>query len=134
MDKQHIKMTLENIVKDILEEDESFPIDSSKSLIDNYNLDSLDLLDLAFNIEAEFGVKIGANELSGNSRTTLSEDEMIDENGYITECALEELRRNIPEIPPENIRYGLRQNEIPRLLNIDVFTRIVQDKLKDTGK
>ncbi|MCK5683101.1 hypothetical protein KAJ27_03235, partial [bacterium] len=79
--------------------------------------------------EEEFGTKIGGNELSANTSNTLKEDDMTDENGNISNLALAELKKNIPEIPPEKIKYGLRQNDIPRLLNIDVFTRLVFDKL-----
>ncbi len=126
--KEDIKLKLIDIVKDILE-DEELELDTTKSLIDDYDLDSLDLLDLTFNIEEEFGTKIGGNELSANTSNTLKEDDMTDENGNISNLALAELKKNIPEIPPEKIKYGLRQNDIPRLLNIDVFTRLVFDKL-----
>ena len=126
--REEIQKRLIELVKEILE-DESIEIDPGKSLIGDYGLDSLDLLDFSFNIEEIFNVKIGKDELSGRGRSTLKKEEMLDENGCTSEKALEELRRNVPEIPPEKFRYGMKQGDIPRLLNVAVFTRFVYDKL-----
>lgn len=124
-DKQSIEAELIRIIQSILEDD-TIAIDPEKSLMRVYGLDSLDLLDFAFNIEERYGVKIGATELKG--RTRMPADEMFDEDGNISLRAIEELKRNIPEIPAEEIAYGLRPEDIPTLLNIRVFTRIVYER------
>ncbi len=126
-DKKTIEKKLIKLIKIILE-DETIDIDPEKSLVLDYGLDSLDLLDFSFSIEEIFGVRIGANELRGRAKGTMSEDEMFDENGNISQKALKALRNNIPEVDPDKLYYGLRQEDIPKLLNIKVFTRIVFDK------
>jgi len=126
-DKKNIEERLKKLIQIILE-DETMDIDPEKSLILDYGLDSLDLLDFSFSIEEIFGVKIGANELRGRARGTTTEEEMFDENGYISQKALKALRDNIPEVDPGKLSHGLRQEDIPKLLNIKVFTRIVFDK------
>jgi acyl carrier protein len=127
-DKTAIQNRLIELIKEVMEND-SIDIDPMKSLIDDYGIDSLDLLDFSFNIEEIYNVKIGKDELAGRAKHNLSKDEMIDENGCISERALEELQRCIPEIPSDKIVRGLKQSDIPRLLNIAVFTRIVYNKL-----
>lgn len=127
-DKTAIQNRLIELIKEVMEND-SIDIDPMKSLIDDYGIDSLDLLDFSFNIEEIYNVKIGKDELAGRAKHNLSKDEMIDENGCISERALEELQRRIPEIPRDKIVRGLKQSDIPRLLNIAVFTRIVYNKL-----
>lgn len=109
-------------------EDETIDIDPEKSLMLDYGLDSLDLLDFSFNIEEIFEVKIGANELRGRAKGTMPEEDMFDEDGYISQKALTALKDNIPEVDPGKLSQGLRQEDIPKLLNIKVFTRIVFDK------
>ena len=127
--RTEIREKLISLVKEIMQDD-AIEIDTSKSLFEEYSLDSLDLLDLSFNIEELFGVKIGANELRGQAKDRMKEDDMIDENGYITQKALDGLKAHIPEIPAERFNYGLRQEDIPRLLNIDIFIRMIFDKIQ----
>lgn len=129
-DKQAIEKKLINIIREILQNDTA-EIDPEKSLMMDYGLDSLDLLDFSFNIEEIFGVEIGPDELRGKANAKISKEEMVDENGNISLKALAELKKNIPEIPAEEIEYGLRPEDIPSLLNIRVFARIVIEKLNE---
>ena len=47
-------------------------IDSDKSLIDHYGVDSVSLLELVVGIEEEFGVKVGDEEFSVDHFQTVS--------------------------------------------------------------
>jgi len=130
MEITEIREKLIEILCRVLAEDSaSFKVDTSKSLIEDFGLDSLDLLDFAFNIEVDFDVKIGPNELSLRAKDRIDQSNILDEDGFLTELALDELRSSVPEIPAHMFRSGLRQTDIPRLLNIDVFARLVHDKL-----
>ncbi|PKK91871.1 MAG: hypothetical protein CVV64_00130 [Candidatus Wallbacteria bacterium HGW-Wallbacteria-1] len=133
MDRElgEIKNRLVQILGQILaDESDDFTVDTSRSLVEEYGLDSLDLLDFSFNIEVEYDVKIGPNELSLKAKDRISQDQVLDEDGYLTQMALDELKASVPEIPSEMFRHGLRQGDVPRLLNIDVFARLVHEKLK----
>ena len=128
VDKNIIETELIKIIREILK-DAAAEIDPEKSLMTQYGLDSLDLLDFSFNIEEKFGVQIGPEELRGRADSRISKDEMFDENGNISNTALAELKKNIPELPAESFVYGMRPEDIPTLLNIRVFVRIVLEKL-----
>ncbi len=127
IDKATIEKELIRLVKKVLEDD-AIEIDPARSLVFDYGLDSLDLLDFAFNIEERFDVKIGANELRGRAKEEMTEDVLFDEDGNLSSKALEALKNNIPEIPADKFVRGLRQEDIPTLLNINVFTRLVYEK------
>lgn len=130
MDKTEIQNRLIELVKEILEDDK-IKIDPDKSLIEDYGLDSLDLLDFSFNIEEIFDVKIGKDELSGRGKTKMTKEDMLDEDGCISEAALEELKKSIPEISSAKIVKGIKPGDIPRLLNVAVFTRLIFEKLAE---
>ncbi len=129
MDKPEIEEKLIGIVREILGDDR-MAINPEKSLMVEYGLDSLDLIDFSFTAEEMFHVKIGADELKGRAKDRMTEEEMLDEKGNLSPTALQALKESIPEIPPENFRYGLRQEDIPTLLNIRVFTRIVLEQMQ----
>jgi acyl carrier protein len=128
--REFVKDELIRLVRDIARNNQT-TIETQKSLFFEYGFDSLDLLDFTFNIEEIFGVKIGSSELRGKAKETMKEDDFFDDQGNISPLALEELKRNIPEIPPEKIAYGLRPEDIPKLLNIDLFIRLVWEKLTE---
>ncbi len=126
--KEEIEKKVIEVILDIIGEPD-LEIDTELSLFLEYGMDSLDLLDFTFNIDEIFGVTIGSNELRGRAKDKFKDKDIIDEEGNICELALEELKKNIPEIPEEKIKYGLRQEDIPKLLNVDVFVRIISEKL-----
>lgn len=130
LDRTSISERLKDLIREITRNQE-MELNSQKSLMMDYGLDSLDLLDFSFCIEESFGVKIGANELRGKAKEKMKEEDFLDYHGNISQKALDELKKSIPEIPTEHFTYGLRQEDIPKLLNIDVFVRIIFEKLQE---
>ena len=124
-----VRRRLIALAREIIE-DETIAIDATLSLVREYGMDSLDLLDFSFNIEEVFGIRIGADELRGRAKGMMREEDMIDEDGCLSREALAIMQAQIPEIPPEMFVYGLRQEDIPGLLNINVFVRMVREKLR----
>ena len=128
MTKEEIQKDLVEIIEEIL--GESKPESNENTLlIEELGFDSLDLLDMTFHIEEKFGVKIGSNELSGRAKGKYKQSELVDEKGFLTELSLTELKNSIPEIPSEKLVHGLRENDIPKLLTIGVFVRLIEEKL-----
>lgn len=133
MKPDNIQEELVGIIKEVLE-DEDIEINPNDSLIRDLGMDSLDLLDLTFGIESKFRVSIGPKEISGSLADKYDEDEMIDEQGYLTELAVDELRKALPEVPVEKIKLPLRPNDIPYFLTVRIFARLVTDKLRLKNK
>ncbi len=126
--KEKIGEKLVILIQEIIE-DKSVTIDQSSSLIDDYGLDSIDLLDLTFNIEQIFAVKIGNDAIRGDIEGHLSTNDVIDRTGVLSVNAIEIIKDNNPEIPSDTVFEGFAPEDIPRLLNIKLLSRIILDKM-----
>lgn len=103
------------------------------NLMEDLGAESLDLLDLSFLVEEEFGITIEADEFERQARQRMPDGE-YDRDGILTDEALEELKRALPEVPPEKFAPGLRKIEVPVVLNVAVFVHLIQRKLSETGQ
>jgi hypothetical protein len=90
-------------------------------------------LDLSFLIEEEFEIRIEADEFERQARQQTPEG-VYDREGILTEEALDELRKALPEVPPEKFTPGMKKIDVPRLLNVAVFVHLIQRKLKETSR
>jgi acyl carrier protein len=100
------------------------------SLVDDLGAESLDLLDLSFLIEEAFGVSILADEFERQAKAR-APGMVYERDGLLTEEALGELRRALPEVPPEKLQPGLARVALPRVLTVAVFVHVIQRKLSD---
>jgi acyl carrier protein len=102
-------------------------------LVEDLGAESLDLLDLTFLIEEQFGVELGADEFERQARARLSGG-VYERNGLLTEEAIEQLRVAMPEVPPEKLRPGLAKVALPQVLNVAVFVHLIERKLAEKEK
>ncbi len=99
-------------------------------LIDDLGAESLDLLDLSFLIEETFGITIEADEFERRAKDQMP-DAVYEENGFLTEEALEKLRGALPEVPAEKLQQPLAKITLPSVLNVAVFVHLIQRKLAE---
>ena len=97
-------------------------------LMEDLGAESIDLLDLSFLIEEAFGVTLEADEFERHATDRLG-GRPYEREGVLTEEALGELRKALPEVPPEKFRPGLRKIELPSVLTVAVFVHLIQRKL-----
>jgi len=97
-------------------------------LMEDLGAESLDLLDLTFLIEERFGITIEANEFERRARACIP-DGVYERDGFLTDAALAELRRALPEVSAARLVSGLRKGELPALLPVSVFVRLIETKL-----
>ena len=98
------------------------------NLMEDLGAESIDLLDLSFLIEETFGVTIEADEFERQASQRIPGGQ-YERDGYLTPEAIEELKKALPEVPPEKLHTGLRKIELPSVLNVAVFVHIIQRKL-----
>ena len=101
------------------------------SLIDDLGAESLDFLDLLFRLETDYGVKIPRDGVRVAAQDGLSEG--FEQNGILTDQALDRLRVLMPEVPPARFAPGLRTHQIPNLFTAETFVRLVAWRLAETG-
>ena len=103
-------------------------IQMNSVLVADLGAESIDLLDLSFRIEERFKVTIEANEIEREARKRLPSGE-YEKDGYLTEEALAEIRKAVPELDQAKIVKGLRKTDLPSLLNVAFFVKLVARKL-----
>jgi acyl carrier protein len=96
------------------------------SLMDDLGAESLDFLDIVFELERGFGIQITRGEMERAARGDMSEDEFAP-SGVISPAGLERLRELMPEAA-DKIKPGLRPVQILSLFSVQTFANIVLAK------
>jgi acyl carrier protein len=127
-------MTIENIypkvreiIADVLVIDES-DISLKSRLIADLGAESIDFLDLVFQIEKEYSIKIPRGQLEKNARGDLTEEE-FEKNGVLTPKGLNALKAYLSEVPAEYFKDNMKNNEIPMLFTVETFCKLIANAL-----
>ena len=108
-------------------------IEMESGLMMDLGAESIDLLDFSFLIEEEFSIAIDADEFERQAKERISEG-VYDNDGLLTDEALAELRKALPEVSAEYLKPGLKKIELPSVLNVAVFVHIIQRKLAEKSQ
>lgn len=123
MDVQSVYPQVASIIADVLVVDES-EVELNKRLIDDLGAESIDFLDLIFQLEKTFSVKIPRGQIEKDVRGDLSNAE-FEQNGVITDKGIEALKSYLSEIPAENFKSGMKVNDIPMLYTVETMCKLV---------
>jgi acyl carrier protein len=94
------------------------------SLMDEYEAESIDFLDIVFRLERTFKVKIPRGKIVEDARGDLDESE-FEQKGYLTDLGLRTLRAHMTEVPPERITEPMKVADVPRLFTTETFCKVV---------
>ena len=112
---------------------EGSEINLGDTLINELGLDSIDLIDLLYQLEQTFSISITVGEIESMAREeTGSEPFEIDT--VITHAGIESLKKLMPEVPGENFKQGITVQEIPFLFNVHSICNLIERKLKKKSK
>ena len=92
-----------------LDEDE---VEFDMTIIDDLDAESLDLLDITFQLERSFDISIPRGGIQKTAQEG-AENDGLNPDGTLTENALARLSEAMPEVPKENFAIGLKPNDIP---------------------
>ena len=103
-------------------------------LFDDLGAESLDLLDIVFRLEKEFGIKIPrggiqADALSAEGENLKEEDLVVD--GVLTPLGIEKLKKAMPEVDPSRITEGFRADDIPTIFTVQTFVNITKKLVEE---
>ena len=123
MNVESVYPKVREIVADVLviDEDEVTP---NSRLIADLGAESIDFLDLVFQLEKEFKIKIPRGQLEKNARGDLAEDE-FEKGGTLTAQGLVALQNYLSEIPADQFKANMKVNEIPVLFTVETFCKLV---------
>ncbi|MFI4918554.1 MAG: acyl carrier protein [Legionellales bacterium] len=105
----------------VIEEED---ISLNSRLITDLGAESIDFLDLVFQLEKEFKIKIPRGQLEKNARGALAEDE-FEKGGTLTPQGLEALKNYLCEVPAEQFKANMKINEIPMLFTVETFCKLI---------
>ena len=120
-------------VADVLLIQDLGSVELKSSLVGDLGADSLDFLDLVFQLEEKFGIKISRTEVNLFQSLELPEEE-AHHDGVLTERAIARLAALMPEVDPAVFRPGLTVATVPRLLTVETFVNIVSRKLEEKSR
>lgn len=129
MNVESVYPKVQEIIADVLVIDEE-EISKNSRLIADLGAESIDFLDLVFQLEKEFGIKIPRGQLEKNARGELSEDE-FEKGGVLTPKGMLALKNYLSEVPAEHFKANLKLNEIPMLFTVETFCKLVVSALHD---
>ena len=123
MNVESVFPKVREIIADVLVIDEE-TITLPSRLITDLGAESIDFLDLVFQLEKEFGIKIPRGQLEKNARGHLTEDE-FEKGGVLTANGLVALKSYLSEVPSEYFKANMKINEIPMLFTVETFCKLI---------
>lgn len=127
MNVESVYPKVREIIADVLVIDED-EINLQSRLISDLGAESIDFLDLVFQLEKEFSIKIPRGQLEKNARGDLA-DEEFEKGGVLTEQGMQALKNYLVEVPAEYFKPNLKVNEIPMLFTVETFCKLVVNAL-----
>lgn len=123
MNVESVYPRIREIIADVLVIDEE-EISLDSRLIAELGAESIDFLDLVFQLEKEFNIKIPRGQLEKNARGHLAEDE-FEKGGVLTPKGMQALKNYLSEVPEQHFKANLKVNEIPMLFTVKTFCKLV---------
>lgn len=117
------------IIADVLVIDED-DVSMQSRLIADLGAESIDFLDLVFQLEKEFEIKIPRGQLEKNARGDLAEDE-FEKGGVLTPEGMAALKNYLSEVPAEYFKENMKVNEIPMLFTVETFCKLIVAALNE---
>ncbi|HOX45434.1 MAG TPA: acyl carrier protein [Myxococcota bacterium] len=96
-------------------------------LMDDLGAESLDLVELMYLLEQEFGLRLSREDMSLSAQLGIPEEE-IHKDEVLTERALVALREHFPHAR-DFLKPGLTRRHLAQLLTVEEIARGVQKKL-----
>lgn len=123
MNVESVYPKVRTIIADVLVLDEA-EVTLNSRLIGDLGAESIDFLDLVFQLEKEFEIKIPRGQLEKNARGELSEEE-FEQNGVLTAAGMQALRNYLSEVPADYFKENMKLNEIPALFTVETFCKLI---------
>jgi acyl carrier protein len=106
-----------------VDEDEVVP---GATIFSDLGAESIDMLDIGFQLEQAFGFKIGQGEMFPEGVTT---DPEFVQDGKVTARGLEMLRQRAPHIDVAVLEADPRIEKVREIFTVDALVTFVQNKL-----
>tara|TARA_Y100000991_G_scaffold103396_1_gene77868 strand:+ start:270 stop:668 length:399 start_codon:yes stop_codon:yes gene_type:complete len=105
-------------------------ISMNDTLFDKLEIDSIDLVDILFEIETLYDIELKISDIEVKAKKELGDVE-YEIDGVITQEGLNSLKVHMNEVDPEKFKNGLTINELIQLFTVHSLCKLVSLKLDD---
>jgi acyl carrier protein len=119
-------------VQEVINQSSGLPLSEihpNSTLFDELAIDSIDMVDILFNLERKYDIELKISEIEQYSKEELG-DEPFEIDQVITEKGLEVLRKRMPEIASDKLTPGITIHDIIRLITVQSLANMVAVQLK----
>ena len=125
MSREDIFTKVRGILTEALGVDDE-EVTPESSLRGDLGAESIDFLDIQFQLEKAFGFKIAQGEMFPES---VLQDERFVQEGRVTDAGMEELRKRMPFADFTKFDSDRSVESVPSVVTVDSIVRYVQGKL-----
>ena len=129
MNVESVYPKVREIIADVLVIDED-DVSMDSRLIVDLGAESIDFLDLVFQLEKEFGIKTPRGQLEKNARGDLTQEE-FEKGGVLTERGMVALKSYLHEVPADYFKASMKMNEIPMLFTVGTFCKLIVEAVAE---
>lgn len=126
MERSEIFDTIQEILIDALAVDDD-EVTSEATLIGDLGAESIDILDISFKLEQEFGFKIEQGELFPEG---ITQDPDYVEAGKVTAKGLELLKERVPHFDFTNLEADPAVENVAKIFTVDALVTFCEQKLQ----
>ena len=125
MEKPEIEATVKRIIADLFGVDE---VREQMSLLDDFNAESIDFVDLAFRLEEAFRIPIREGEVYRGTLDLRGRGMVVD--GKVSEAGMNLVREAMPGFDLSRFRAGvILEADLPRLVTVGTITSFIERQL-----
>ena len=126
MERSEIFEKIQEILVDALAVDED-EVTPEATLIGDLGAESIDILDISFKLEQEFGFKIAQGELFPEGVT---QDPEYVQDGKVTDKGLATLKERVPHFNFEQLEQDPSVENVSKIFTVDALVRFCEQKLQ----
>ncbi|MCA9276647.1 MAG: acyl carrier protein [Phycisphaerales bacterium] len=126
MERSEIFEKIQEILVDALAVDDDEVTPEAK-LIGDLGAESIDILDISFKLEQEFGFKIAQGELFPEGVT---QDPEFVQDGKVTEKGLATLKERVPHFNFEQLERDPSVSNVSKIFTVDALVTFCEQKLQ----
>ena len=129
-------MELESIfkkVKEVIEEScgiEADSINLDDTLFGDLSIDSIDMVDILFELESEYDIELKISNLENRSKLDL-QGKPYEIDGVLTPDGIDSLKKNMTEVNPDLFVEGLTVHQLMKLFSVHSLCKLVQHQYKE---
>lgn len=119
--KKNEQLIIECVAESLMIDASTISIDSR--LINDLGMDSLDFLDIMFQIESRFGIKLQKEDLNFLSRIGIKQEEAV-KDGFLSSEAKIRLHQILPDMPVDR---DIKLLELGDFITVGTLLKIIEE-------